>query len=215
MTYGRLWPAYKNILVYGWGLPAGIGTAIWMTARLCRVVLRAPWIPIISGIFWNIGVTVGVIAVLAGNMQPYELLEFPRQASVLLFIAYALIGVWGVVMFQEPAARACVYLPLVLRRGVLLVSVAVRLGEPDGGQPAHSWRGAMRPWRRGTPRVCLGYFFASVGLGAIYYLIPKVIGKPIHSYNLALLGFWSFEFFWGLTGMVRLPAGRSRCGIPR
>ena len=49
----------------------------------------------------------------------------------------------------------------------------------------------------------LGYFFASVGLGAIYYLIPKVIGKPIHSYNLALLGFWSFEIFWGLTGMVR------------
>src|SRR5882757_2283367 len=24
LTYGRLWPAYTNILVYGWGLPAGI-----------------------------------------------------------------------------------------------------------------------------------------------------------------------------------------------
>jgi cytochrome c oxidase cbb3-type subunit 1 len=46
-----------------------------------------------------------------------------------------------------------------------------------------------------------------VGLGTIYYLIPKVIGKPIHSYNLALLGFWSFELFWGLTAMVRFTGG--------
>jgi cytochrome c oxidase cbb3-type subunit 1 len=53
----------------------------------------------------------------------------------------------------------------------------------------------------------MGYFFASVALGAIYYLIPKVIGKPIYSYNLALLGFWSFELFWGLTGMVRFTGG--------
>jgi cytochrome c oxidase cbb3-type subunit 1 len=53
----------------------------------------------------------------------------------------------------------------------------------------------------------LGYFFASVGLGTIYYLIPKIIGKPIHSYNLAQLGFWSFEIFWGLTGMVRFTGG--------
>ena len=76
LTYGRLWPAYTNIFVYGWGLPAGIGTAIWMTARLCRVVLRAPWIPIISGIFWNIGVTVGVIAILAGTCGPTSCSSF-------------------------------------------------------------------------------------------------------------------------------------------
>ncbi len=206
LTFGRLWPAYTNILVYGWGLPAGIGTSIWMTARLCRVELRAPWIPIISGIFWNIGVTVGVIAVLAGNMQPYELLEFPREASVLLFIAYALIGAWGVVMFQNRGRGTYIF-----RFGILSAPTS---GLPGSTASANLMVGsshlngvvnnAVAAW---YAQGLLGYFFASVGLGAVYYLIPKVIGRPIHSYNLALLGFWSFELFWGLTGMVRFTGG--------
>jgi cytochrome c oxidase cbb3-type subunit 1 len=206
LTYGRLWPAYTNILVYGWGLPAGIGTSIWITARLTRVVLRAPWIPIISGIFWNIGVTVGVIAVLAGNMRPYELLEFPRQASVLLFIAYALIGVWGVLMFQN-RRPGHIYISLWYFVGAyfwfpwLYASANLMVGSSHIHGVVHA---AVAAW---YAQGLLGYFFASVGLGTIYYLIPKVIGKPIHSYNLALLGFWSFELFWGLTGMVRYTGG--------
>jgi cytochrome c oxidase cbb3-type subunit I len=206
MTYGRLWPAYTNILVYGWGLPAGIGTAIWMTARLCRVELRSPWIPIISGIFWNIGVTVGVIAVLAGNMQPYELLEFPRQASVLLFIAYSLIGAWGIVMFQN-RRPGHIYISLWYFVGAyfwfpwLYASANLMVGSSHVTGVVHA---AIAAW---YAQGLMGYFFASVGLGAIYYLIPKVIGRPIVSYNLALLGFWSFEIFWGLTGMVRFTGG--------
>ena len=38
-------------------------------------------------------------------------------------------------------------------------------------------------------------------------MIPKVINRPIYSYNLATLGFWTFAFFGGLTGMVRLNGG--------
>src|SRR5207302_5229466 len=101
LTYGRVWPAFLNTLVYGWACPAGIGVAIWMVARLCRVSLRSAIIPVVSGIFWNLGVTVGVIAILSGNMRPFELLEFPRASSLLLFIALSLIAIWGVIMFRK------------------------------------------------------------------------------------------------------------------
>jgi cytochrome c oxidase cbb3-type subunit 1 len=46
-----------------------------------------------------------------------------------------------------------------------------------------------------------------IGLGAAYYLIPKVINRPIYSYNLASIGFWSWVFLGGLTAMTRLNGG--------
>jgi cytochrome c oxidase cbb3-type subunit 1 len=52
-----------------------------------------------------------------------------------------------------------------------------------------------------------GWWFTAVGLAAAYFFIPKVINQPVYSYSLATLGFWTFAFFSGLTGMVRLSGG--------
>ena len=36
LTWGRVSPAHLNIMIYGWASMAGMGTAIWIMARLCR-----------------------------------------------------------------------------------------------------------------------------------------------------------------------------------
>ena len=51
------------------------------------------------------------------------------------------------------------------------------------------------------------FWLTAVGLAAAYYLIPKVINRPVYSYNLASIGFWSFAFVGGLTSLVRLNGG--------
>jgi cytochrome c oxidase cbb3-type subunit 1 len=53
----------------------------------------------------------------------------------------------------------------------------------------------------------LGLWFTPIGLAASYYFIPKVLGKPIHSYNLSLLGFWSLAFFYSQVGGHHLIGG--------
>jgi len=53
----------------------------------------------------------------------------------------------------------------------------------------------------------LGLWFTPIGLAAAYYFIPKVLGKPIHSYNLSLLGFWSLAFFYSQVGGHHLIGG--------
>src|SRR5436305_13862248 len=67
LTWGRLRPAHVNIMIYGWASMAGMGTAIWLMARLCRTVLRHPLLLVAGAGFWNFGVLIGVIAVLAGQ----------------------------------------------------------------------------------------------------------------------------------------------------
>jgi len=50
-------------------------------------------------------------------------------------------------------------------------------------------------------------WFGAIGLGTAYYMIPKVIGRPVYSYHLAAIGFWSYALFASWTGMQRLVDG--------
>jgi cytochrome c oxidase cbb3-type subunit 1 len=47
-------------------------------------------------------------------------------------------------------------------------------------------------------------FFMPVAIGAAYYLAPKVTGRPIFSYSLAKLGFWSLAVIAPWAGMQKL-----------
>ena len=38
-------------------------------------------------------------------------------------------------------------------------------------------------------------------------MIPKVIGRPVYSYHLAAIGFWTYALFASWTGMQRLVDG--------
>jgi cytochrome c oxidase cbb3-type subunit 1 len=50
-------------------------------------------------------------------------------------------------------------------------------------------------------------WFGAIGLGTVYYMIPKVIGRPVYSYHLAAIGFWTYALFASWTGMQRLVDG--------
>ena len=53
----------------------------------------------------------------------------------------------------------------------------------------------------------LGFWLTAMSVGAAYYFIPKVLGRPIYSYQLSLLGFWSLAMFYSLNGMHHLVGG--------
>src|SRR6476646_9792899 len=71
LTYGRLRPAHMNVMLYGWASMAGIGTAIWLMARLSRTTLRHPLLLVAGAGFWNLGVLIGVIGIFAGQSTGY------------------------------------------------------------------------------------------------------------------------------------------------
>src|SRR5881296_3707197 len=97
LTWGRVRPAHMNVMVYGWASMAGLGTAIWLMARLCRVELRQPWMLVIAASYWNTGMIVGLIAILSGHSTSVEWLEFPPYAAMFLFIAFIFVGIWAVI----------------------------------------------------------------------------------------------------------------------
>src|SRR5213596_3810180 len=206
LTWGRVRPAHMNIMVYGWASMAGMGTAIWLMARLCRTVLRFPLLLVAGAAFWNIGVLIGVGAILLGDSTGFEWLEFPRYVAVILFIAYTLMGSWAVVMFRQRRGDqiyitqwyllgAFLWFPWLYAAGQLMLFVVPVQGVL---QSAIGW------WYSNN---LLFLWFGAIALGTAYYMIPKVIGRPVYSYHLATIGFWSYALFSSWTGMQRLVDG--------
>src|SRR5947207_13383579 len=64
LTWGRIRPAHLNVMLYGWASNVGMGTAIWLMARLCRTTLRHPLLLVTGGAFWNLGVPLGICGIL-------------------------------------------------------------------------------------------------------------------------------------------------------
>lgn len=206
LTYGRLWPAYTNILSYGWASLAGMGVAIWLMARLCRVKIRFGVVLIGGAILWQIGLTFGIVSILAGKSSGVEWLEIPTASAALMLIGYALVGLWGIVLFglrKETSAYisvwyllgAFVWFPWVFATSHVTKSLPHVQGVVQNVIAAWASQSFISVW------------VTAVGLAVAYYLIPKVINRPVFSYNVAAIGFWAFILFAGLTGATRLSGG--------
>lgn len=206
LTFGRVRTAHLNAVIYGWSVNASFAVAFWLMARLSRSVLRHSGMLFIATVFWNLGVTIGIIGILRGDSTSIEWLEMPSYATPLLFVAYALVGAWAIITFRFGKSRHIYvsqwYILAALFWFPWLYSVAqiMMIFSPARGtvQALVNWWFAHN---------VLGLWFTPIGIGAVYYFLPKVLGKPIHSYYLSVLGFWSLAIFYNWAGVHHLIGG--------
>src|SRR6185295_6801570 len=76
-SYGRAYPAWSNLLVYGFCIPTGLAGGIWLLARLGRVRVAKFGLIAFGAKLWHCGVLVGLVAILAGQTTGHEWLELP------------------------------------------------------------------------------------------------------------------------------------------
>jgi cytochrome c oxidase cbb3-type subunit 1 len=100
LTFGIVRSAHLNAMSYGWSNNAVFAVLTWIMARLCRTRIRHPEILITAGIFWNIGVTIGILGILRGDMTSVEWLEMPMYVAPILAVSFALVGVWNIIAFR-------------------------------------------------------------------------------------------------------------------
>lgn len=206
VTYGRLHPAATNALLFGWGCNAIFAIGLWLIARLSLAPIRSGGLLIVAGLFWNFGLKIGLLGILAGDLTSAEFLELPGYATPLLLISYALIGAWGIMAFRARQGQG------------VYVSQWYILGAFFWFPWIYMIAQFMVVWfpARGVVQSITSSWFSysfqnlwltPMALATAYYVIPKVIGRPIHSYALALLGFVSLALLGSWTGMVQLIDG--------
>jgi cytochrome c oxidase cbb3-type subunit I len=203
LTFGRIRPAHLNMVIYGWSSLAGVGIALWLIPRLLRTELVGGRFAVAGAIVWNVGVVGGIASILAGHSTGLEWLEFPLPPACFLLVGGALMGVPLLLTVRHRQVKhlyvSVWYLGSALLWFPFLYAVA---NAPDihfGVEQA-----TMNWW---FGHNVLGLWFTPLALGAAYYLIPKVLGTPLYSYNLSLLGFWTIAFFYSQVGGHHLIGG--------
>ena len=203
ITFGRIRPAHLNMVIYGWSSCAGIGIALWLIPRLLKTRLVGAGYAYAGAIIWNIGVFAGITAILTGHSAGMEWLEFPPKIAMFLVVGGALLGIPLLLTLRQRRVKhlyvSVWYLGAALLWFPILYAVANVPGVHFGVEQA-----TMNWWYGHN---VLGLWFTPLGLAAAYYFIPKVLGKPIYSYHLSLLGFWSLAFFYSQVGGHHLIGG--------
>jgi cytochrome c oxidase cbb3-type subunit 1 len=200
LGYGRVRPAASNVFLFGFACQAAFGLSLWMLARLGRTSLVGAGAVAIAAKFWNIGVLVGVGAILAGGATGFERLEFPGYALGILFASFVVTSVCALLTFQARQVRelypaqwfllgSWIWFPWVFSTGwLLLVAWPVRGAVQMAVQ---SW------YSNGLQQL----FLWPVGVAALLYFFPVQAGRPLPSRYLAMFAFWTQALFAGWGGL--------------
>jgi cytochrome c oxidase cbb3-type subunit 1 len=208
LTYGRTHPAAQNSFLYGFCLQAGLGVGLWVIARLGRTLVAHRWMVTIGAQLWNLGVTVGVLGILAGDGTGFENLDMPLYGARIVFLGYLLFGIWAVLTFHQRRERvlfvsqwfilaALFWFPWIYTTAYLLL-----VGFPVRGvaQAVIAW------WFSNNLSVVLLWL---IGLAAVFYFVPRLAQTELQSRYLALLTFWTLILFgpWcGIPNSAPVPA---------
>lgn len=203
LTFGKLRPLHLNIIAYGWLSFAGLGISLWLVPRLTKVPLQSKNILYTAGVLWNIGVTLGCLGILYGYTDGLEWLEFWWPFDILLAIAGALVAIplfRTVLISKEKHLYVTMWYTIcaLIWFPVLFVIGNSHFLHSGVQQAITNWWFAHN---------VLGLWVTPLGLGMIYYLLPKITGHPIASYQLSLFGFWGLALFYSQVGMHHLLGG--------
>lgn len=212
-THGRMKALHETAFVYGWAASAGLAISLWILGRLGGNPLRAlNWV-VVGTVFWNLGVAAGLVGIATGDMTSFSLLQLPRYVLPLLVFAYAAIAIPGVLAWSG-RQRAGTYASqwyavaaLFLFPWLLTAAQVVLLWSPVRGvvqAVGAAWyaQGVLSLW------------LVPLALAGAYYVVPKVAGRVLPSYEAAPLSFWILILVGTWTGGRHLIGGPLPAWIP-
>jgi len=213
LIYGRLQAIQESALLYGWAVNAALAVGLWLLVRLGGAPLRAGNFVAVGGVFWNLGLTVGLGGIAAGHMTSFALFQLPSYIQPLLLVAFAAIAAPGVLAWTGRRERATfasqwyIVAALFLFPWAFSVAHLMLLFAPVRGvlQPIIAvWYGQN----------FLSLFLAPIAVGILYYLLPKIKGQVLPAYDFAAYGFWSLLLFAGWMGARHLIGGPVPAWLP-
>jgi len=206
LTYGRMGALAETAFVYGWLANAGLALALWILGRLAGEPLRAQGWALGGAAFWNVGVAAALFGVATGDATGFALLGLPGYVHMIMLFSYSAIAVSGILAWSGRlrqvayashwyAAAALFLFPWILSIAHVMLFSA----------PA---RGVVQSIAAGWYAQCAWtLWLAPLGLSVAYYVVPRVTGRILPSYEFASLGFWCLIFVGGLTGGRHLLGG--------
>jgi cytochrome c oxidase cbb3-type subunit 1 len=206
-NFGRLRPLHTSAVIFAFGGNVLLATSFYVVQRTCRTRLAGgmwPWF-----VFWgyNLFIAIAGTGYLMGVTQSKEYAEPEWYADLwltIVWVAYLLVFLGTIWKRKEPHIYVAnwFYLSFIVTIAMLHIvnnlTVPVTLTGSKSYQLFGGVQDALTQWWYGHNAV--GFFLTTGFLAIMYYFIPKRVQRPVYSYRLSIVHFWSLIFIYIWAG---------------
>ena len=207
LNFGRLRPLHTSAVIFAFGGNALLATSFYVVQRTCRTTLAFP--SMARFVFWGyqLFIVLAATGYLLGVTQSKEYAEPEWYVDLwltIVWVCYFLVFVGTIVKRKEPHIYVANWFFLAFIITVAMLHIANNLSMPVSllGSRSYSLFGgvqdALTQWWYGHNAV--GFFLTAGFLAMMYYFVPKQAERPVYSYRLSIIHFWSLIFLYIWAG---------------
>ncbi len=207
LNFGRLRPVHTSAVIFAFGGNALFATSYYIVQRTCGVRLWSD--KLASFTFWGyqLFIVMAALGYVLGVNQSKEYAEpewFVDIWLTIVWVAYLLVFMMTVSKRKEPHLYVAnwFFIAFIITVAVLHlgnnISIPVDLFGAKSYSAFSGVQSAMIQWWYGHNAV--GFFLTAGFLGMMYYFVPKQANRPIYSYRLSIVHFWSLIFIYIWAG---------------
>lgn len=197
LSFGRLRPVHTNMVFWGWSSLAMIGLGYFVIARTSNnKIYNYNWAWTGWGLI-NATVFLGTICLMAGiNNGGGEYREYIWPV-MLMFAIGLVITFWN--FYKTVATRKIseIYISNWFILASLIWTIVLAI---IGYLPFYQDGLGETVIQGYYMHQGVGMWFMTFTLGLVYYYLPSALNKPIYSYSLGVLAFWTQMLFYTMIG---------------
>lgn len=197
LSFGRLRPVHTNAVFWGWASMGMVGLAYYVVPRVSNVPLYSIKLGWWSLHLINLSVVAGTLSLMAGiNNGGGEYREYiwPVMLPFGISLFVTLVNFYKTIAVRKGRE---IYISnwYIVSAVIFTLVIAIVAYLPF--------------WQKGLGETIVqgyymhqgvGMWFMLFTLGLVYYFLPQQLNKPIYSYSLGILAFWTQILFYTLIG---------------
>ncbi|WP_417310504.1 cytochrome-c oxidase, cbb3-type subunit I [Devosia sp.] len=206
-NFGRLRPLHTSAVIFAFGGTALLTTSFYVVQRTSRARLLSD--NLARFVFWGyqLFIVMAATGYLLGITEGREYAEPEWYVDLWLtvvWVAYLVLFLGTVIKRKEPHIYVANWFYLAFIITIAVLHVVNNLSMPVSllGSKSYSLfsgvQDALTQWWYGHNAV--GFFLTAGFLGMMYYYMPKQAERPIYSYRLSIIHFWSLIFLYIWAG---------------
>jgi cytochrome c oxidase cbb3-type subunit I/II len=205
LSYGRLRPLHTNAVIFAFVGNAIFAGVYYSTQRLLKTRMASDFLSKLNFWGWQFIIVAAAITLPLGytTSKEYAELEWPIDIMIaLIWVAFGVNLIWTILKRRQRHMYVAIWFYIATFVTVAVLHIFNSLALPAGMLKSYSAyagvQDALVQWWYGHNAVA--FFLTTPFLGLMYYFVPKAANRPVYSYKLSIIHFWSLIFIYIWAG---------------